>query len=194
MYTFPKPVTVLRYFPQEIIRQKAEYRALPSRLPVWEKSAVLTNGFVREEFIYLQRSLLENTDSKTANILLLHGAADARWINLSGSCKISHFLHLHLRDDEIWIELVDDYYPVFGSKARERYDILPLMPGKSAAIHINARYWHTMAGARKDTHYLENYLYLENLGTFKEAVLVESLQDRLVFQPEKEVDLREMMY
>ncbi|HOY05104.1 MAG TPA: hypothetical protein PLO67_06860 [Saprospiraceae bacterium] len=194
MYTFPKPVTVLRYFPQEIIRQKAEYRALPSRLPEWEKSAVLTNGFVREQSIYLQRSLLENTDSKPADTLLLQGTSDARWINLSGSCKISHFLHLHRRDDGIWIELVDDYYPLFGSKARDRYDILPLTPGKSAAIHINARYWHTLAGARKDTHYLENYLYLENLGTFEEAVLVESLQDILVFQPEKEVDLREMMY
>jgi hypothetical protein len=193
-HTFSRPITILRYFPQEIIWQKAAYRALSSRLPEWEKSAVLTNGFVGGPYIYLQRSLLDNADLRFADILLLQGAADARWINLSGSCKISHFLHLHRRDDAIWIELVDDYYPVFGSKARDRYDILPLTPGKSAAIHINARYWHTMAGARKDTHYLENYLYLENLGTFKEAVMVESLQDNLVFQPEKEVDLREMMY
>ena len=122
------------------------------------------------------------------------GAANARWIKLAGSCKISDFLHLRRRDDEVWLELVDDYYPLFGSKARDRFDILPLSAGKSAAIHINARYWHTLAGARKDTHYLENYSYLENLGTFREAVLVESMQDKLVFQPEKEVDLREMMY
>lgn len=72
--------------------------------------------------------------------------------------------------------------------------IRPLNPGKSAAIHINARYWHTMAGFGTDTHYVENYLYLEHLGQFEQADLVENLEELFRFQPQKEVDMRQMMY
>lgn len=194
IHTFPQPVTVLRYLPQEICWPKAEYRALASRLPVWDQTATLTNGYIRQGQLMLRADLLQHTEGKPSDILLLQGAQSAQWIRLAPSHRVPFFLNLHRKAEAIWVELYDNYYPNFGSKRRDYFDLFPLPPGKSAAVHINVRYWHTMAGRSMNTYYGEHYLYLENLGVFDQAVLVEGLAEAFVFRPEKEVDLREMMY
>jgi len=192
--TFRHPVTVLRYLKQEKQWKKAEYRALATRLPAWEQTTVLHNGCVRQGQLLLHHDLLQKAEGTPTDVLLLSGPQSVNWISLTASHKLPFFLNLHPKDGEIWVELLDNYYPNFGSKARDRFDLLPLPPGKSAAIHINARFWHTLAGSGMDTHYVENYLYLENLGVFGQATLVEHLSEKLVFEPEKEVDLRQVMY
>ncbi len=193
-FYFKQPVDVLRYVPQSIVWHKAEYRALASRLPEWEKDAVLNNGIVRGGELLLRRDLPEKLEQLPTGTLLLKGEHSAEWIELLQRAHyLSFFLNLHRQTDEIWVELRDDYYPLFGSKQRDRFDILPLHPGKSAAIHVNARYWHTLAGQGMDTHYVENYAYLEHLGQFEYALLTDGLDESFVFQPQKEVDLRQML-
>lgn len=195
VHHFQKPVTVLRYIPQEIKWHKAEYRELASHLPEWDQSATLSNGCVRNGRLCLRRDLLSGLDQLPTRTLLLRGTRTAAWIELfQRTHKLPFFLALNDREGEIWVECCDDYYPHFGSKKRDRFDILPLSPGKSAAIHINARHWHTMMGHGTDTHYVENYLYLEHLGQFEQADLVENLEEPVQFQPQKEVDLRQMMF
>lgn len=193
-HTFRKAITVLRYVPQQIKWHKAEYRALATHLPNWEKEVQLTNGCVRQGQLWLRHDLLETIEQLPSDTLVLHGLHSASWIELfHRRHTISFFLKLHKKYDEIWLELCDEYYPFFGSKKRDDFEIMPLLPGKSVAVHINARYWHSMTG-RTDTYYLENYLYLENLGTFEQATLLEGLEEHFEFLPEKEIDLRQMMY
>ncbi len=195
IHTFQRPVTVLRYLPQEIVWHKAEYRALPSHVPEWQQRVWLQNGLVQEQKLSLHRDLLAGLLQLPTDVLLLHGTRTAAWIELfQRPHKLPFFLSLRRTENDIWVTLCDDYYPHFGSKGRDRFDILPLSPGKSAAIHVNARYWHSMAGRGMDTHYVENYLYLENLGQFDQAQLVENLEVPFTFQPQKKVDLRQMMY
>lgn len=195
IHTFRRPVTVLRYIKQEIIWNKAEYRALASRLPEWEKKVILSNGCVRQGRLLLQHDLLKHLDQLPTNTLLLNGSRLATWIELSQRAhKLPFFLNLHQKEGQLWVQLCDDYYPQFGSKPRDRFDLLPLPSGKSTAIQINARYWHTLAGASMDTHYVENYLYIENLGQFEQAELVETLEESFTFQPQKEIDLRYKMH
>lgn len=195
IHTFRRPVTVLRYLPQEIIWHKAEYRALASHLPEWVNKVTLTNGCIRNGQLVLRHDLLQSVDQLPTDILLLNGLRSAAWIELfQRAHALPFFLNLHRKQNDIWVELKDDYYPHFGSKLRDRFDILPLPPGSSAAIHINARYWHTLFGEGTDTHYVENYLYLENMGEFEHAMLVKNLEESFIIQPEKEVDLRQMMY
>ena len=131
----------------------------------------------------------------SSDTLLLHGTRSAAWIELSQRPhKLPFFLNLYRKENDIRVELCDDYYPHFGSKRRDRFDILPLPPCKSAAIHINAWYWHTLAGISKDTHYVENYPYPENPGSFGQAAVVKDLQERFTFRPQKEVDIRQMLF
>src|SRR4051812_30666968 len=140
MHTFRRPVTVLRYIPQEILWHKAEYRALSSHLPEWEKSATLTNGSVQAGRLLLRDDVLSTMNQLPTDTLLLQGTRSAAWIELSQRPHdLPFFLKLHKREAEIWVECSDDYYPHFGSKRRDRFDILPLLPNKSFAIHINAR-------------------------------------------------------
>lgn len=195
IHTFRRPVTVLRYVPQEIIWHKAEYRTLTSHLPEWQKKVILTNGYARQGNLFLRHDLLKQVAQLPTDTLLLTGLRSAKWIELfHRTHNLPFFLNLHRKEGELWIQLCDDYYPHFGSKKRDQFDILPLTPGKSAAIHINARYWHSITGRSMDTHYVENYLYLENLGQFEHAELVDVLEEPFTFQPQKEVDLRYMMH
>ncbi|HOY20136.1 MAG TPA: hypothetical protein PLC89_22685 [Haliscomenobacter sp.] len=195
IHKFTKPITVLRYIPQEILWHKAEYRALESRLPAWEKMVNLQNGYSRKGTLRLSHDLLQRVKELPTDVLLLRGLRSASWIELfQRAHKLPFFLNLHRKAGDIWIELKDDYYPNFGSKARDSFDILPLLPGKSVAIHINARYWHSLMGTGTDTHYVENYLYLENLGQFTQAELIEGLEEPFVFKPDKEIDFRQMLY
>jgi hypothetical protein len=195
IYPFKRPITVLRYVPQEIVWHKAEYRALATHLPEWDKSATLQNGCVRDGRLLLRQDLLSTVEQLPTNTLLLRGTRSADWIELfQRAHDLPFFLQLKKMEDAIWVACKDDYYPHFGSKKRDAFDILPLLAGKSVAIHINARHWHTMAGFGTDTHYVENYLYLEHLGQFDQAELVEGLAEDFHFQPQKEVDLRQMLY
>ncbi len=195
IHPFKRPITVLRYVPQEIVWHKAEYRALATHLPEWDKSATLQNGCVRDGRLLLHQDLLSTVEQLPTNTLLLRGTHSAAWIELFHRAHdLPFFLQLKKLKDAIWVACKDDYYPHFGSQKRDAFDILPLLAGKSAAIHINARYWHTLAGFGTDTHYVENYLYLEHLGQFEQAELVEGLAEDFHFQPQKEVDLRQMLY
>jgi hypothetical protein len=194
-HIFSKPVTVLRYVSREIVWHKAEYKALHSRLPEWEKTVTFTNGGVRNGELWLHQDLLQKEEGLPTDILLLHGTHSATWIELfQRAYKLPFFLNLHRKEHDIWVELLDDYYPSFGSKGRDRFDIVPLLPEKSVAIHINARYWHSLFGRGMDTHYVENYLYLENLGVFDSAILQEDRAEEFILQPQKEVNLRQIMY
>jgi hypothetical protein len=191
---FQQLITVLRYIPQEIQCNKADYRALSSHLPHWENNITLSNGTVGQGKLLLGPDVLESSAQPTTNTLLLSGKQDWSWINMSGTFQLSNFFKLRRKEGEIWVELCDDFYPQFGSKGRDRFDILPLLPGKSVGLHINARYWHTLMGAGKDTVYLEHFCYLENLGQFEHAELVNNLCEPFALQPHKAVDLRQMMY
>jgi hypothetical protein len=143
----------------------------------------------------VRQDLLSTVEQLPTNTLLLRATRSAAWIELfQRSHDLPFFLQLKKMEDAIWVACKDDYYPHFGSKKRDAFNILPLLAGKSAAIHINARYWHTLAGFGTDTHYVENYLYLEHLGQFEQAELVENLAEDFHFQPQKEVDLRQMLY
>jgi hypothetical protein len=192
---FRRPITVLRYFVQEKIWNKAEYRALPSHLPEWATETILHNGCVHKGQLCLNGALLGEAQDFSADTLLLVDCHQARWLELLlRSHQLPYFLNLHYRESELWVECLDDYYPLFGSQKRDRFDIVPLPVGQRTVIHINARYWHTLTGFGTDTHYVENYLYLENLGTFRQAEWVDGLEEPLRFQPQKEVDLRQMLF
>lgn len=190
---FSRPVEVLRYIPQDICWKKAEYRALLSRLPVWEKSVLVKNGQVQDGRLLLQENLLPD-NQHAADILLLHGTDAAEWVRLAPSHRIPFFLQLHRKEGTIWLELHDFYYSNFGAQSRGSFDLLPLTSGKSAAVHVNSRYWHTMAGKGMDTYYHEYLLYMEHLGAFERAELVEEVAEKVVLQAGKEIDLRDMMY
>lgn len=193
-HTFNRPVSVLRYLRQEKDWLKAAYRALPSHLPVWEKEVVLENGCVRDGKLVLQEDLLLKIKSPSATVLLLKGTNDGEWLQANhGSYPTDHFLQLYPKDGGIWLECYDIFYPMFGAKGRGRFDLSPLQPGKSVAVHINARWWHSLSG-RRDTHYVENYLYFEHLGVFEESLLVPDLSESFTYEPQKEIDLRQMMY
>jgi hypothetical protein len=194
-HKFSKPVSVLRYFPQKMEWNKAEYRALPSHVPNWDQFTTLKNGCIRDDRFLMHSHVFQGLTTIETNTILLWGADTATRIDMyKRAHKLPNFLNLYHKNDELWVECCDDYYPTFGSKKRDRFDILPLLPGKSAAIHINARYWHTMMGKGTDTHYVEKYLYLEHLGTFQEVTLLDDLEESFMFKPQQEVDLRHMMY
>jgi hypothetical protein len=194
VYTFQHLTTVLRYIPQEIQWNKSDYRALSAHLPTWNNNFMLSNGCIRKGKLLLTEGILASNAPPVSNTLLLHNDHDWSWINLAGSFHLSNFFKLRRKEDEIWVEVCDDFYPQFGAKGRDRFDVLPLLPGKSAGLHINARYWHTLFGARRDTVYLEHCCYLENLGQFEQAELVSNLCEPFALQPQKNVDLRQMMY
>lgn len=195
IWRFPRPAVVLRYLRQEIILHKAEYKALETRQPDWDTTTVLTNGLVHDGQLLLHADLPARMDTLPTEVLLLNGRRHAEWIELSQRSHVTdHFLRLHEKEGQIWVECVDNYYPLHGSKPRDRFDIMPLSPGKSVAVQINARYWHTLTGRGMDTHYVENYLYFEHLGTFSEARLVGEIQDDFQYKPQKVVNLRHMMF
>lgn len=194
-HSFGRPVVVLRFVSFQLEWNKAHYRALPSHLPKWPRGVDLRNGGVSNGHLWLRHDLLNETAPSTTDILLLQDRDSATWLNLAQRPHyLSFFFNLHYKDAEVWVELRDDYYPKFGSKARDRFDVVPLLPGQSVALHINARYWHTLAGRGTDTHYVENYCYLQHLGVFDTARLVEHPTEHLVFQPDKTVDLRQKLF
>lgn len=193
-HIFPRPVEVIRYLRQEKDLLKAAYRALPSHRPVWEREAVLENGCVRNGQLVLQADTLQEMKNASATVLLLKGTNDAEWLQVNhGGYPTDHFLQLYSKEGVRWLECNDFFYPMFGAKGRGGFDLMPLVPGKSVAVHINARWWHSLSG-RRDTHYVENYLYFEHLGVFEEALPVKDLEEPFTFQPQKEIDLRQMMY
>ncbi|MCC6412740.1 MAG: hypothetical protein IT270_13835 [Saprospiraceae bacterium] len=194
IHTFHRPVAVLRCLKQEKEWLKAAYRALPSHLPVWEKEVVLKNGCVRDGQLVLHANGLLNMPGHSAAVLLLKGTNEVEWLQVNhGSHATDHFLQLYSKDGGLWLECNDFYYNSTGAKGRGRFDLGPLLPGKSVAVHINARWWHSLSG-RRDTHYVENYLYFEHLGVFDEALVVKDLGELFTFEPQKEIDLRQMMY
>lgn len=81
IHPFKRPITVLRYVPQEIVWHKAEYRGLATHLPEWDKSATLQNGCVREGRLLLRQDLLSTVEQLPTNTLLLRVLAylDGRW-------------------------------------------------------------------------------------------------------------------
>lgn len=193
-HSFKRPIAVLRYLRQEILWHKAEYRALPSHLPKWNQEVWLSNGYTHKKHLVLQQDLLSNVEQLPTDVLLLNGTKHAEWVELfQRKHRLDFFLNLHRQDGTIWLECVDDFYPSFGSHGRERFDLFPLSPGKSVAVHINARYWHTLMGFGTDTHYVENYIYLEHLGFFEEAELHENPLVLFRFEPQKEIDLRQLL-
>lgn len=197
IHTFRRPVNILRYIPQSIEWHKAEYRALHSHLPEWDDTVVLENGIVREGRLVLQQNIWEKVTQVPTDTLLLRGLRSADWLTLwPQRHRLPHFLQLHRDTDtqEVWVSLRDDYYPLHGSFKRDAFDIAPLLPGHSLAIDINARYWHSMMGRSMDTHYVEEFLYLEHLGVFEQAELVENLSETFRIQPGKRINLRKMMY
>ena len=192
---FDKPVTVIRYVPLKITWCKAEYKALASRLPKWDKQVILGNGNVVEGNLQLSSSVFQEQIHQPVDTLILYGRHEAFWTRLlKRNHYLPFFLQLHQKDQDIWIELFDNYYPLFGSKRRDQFDLMPLHPGKSVAIHINARFWHTMAGKGMGTNYVEQFLFLEHLGTFEQAEIVENLEQCITLQPQREIDLRQLLF
>jgi hypothetical protein len=189
---FHRTVAALRYVPQNRSWTKAEHRELASRKPQWESQLRLHNGRVVGAELQLSAKAWDQATYKPTELLLLSGSDGLVWTKLPH--VLSHFFNLRLREGQLWLELCDEYYPQFGSFSRGRYDLLPLQPGNRFGLSINAKHWHTLAGFGTDTHYLEHHCYLEHLGLFNQASLLEELEETIDLEAEKEVDLREILY
>ncbi|MDX1908095.1 MAG: hypothetical protein SF053_13750 [Bacteroidia bacterium] len=191
----PYPVQVIRFVRLVQSWTKAAYRALPSRTPIWTPEARLHNGAFQNGTLYLRPGSLRAGRPDQADTLLLEDTHHSTWLRLQGSAHaLPYFLRLRQPDDLVVVEMADTYYPQFGSPARDRFDITPLWPGNNLAITINARYWHTLADAGMDTHYTEYYLYMAHLGFVDCYTEAADLGMHEVFNPEKVLDFRKMLY
>jgi hypothetical protein len=191
---FKKPISVLFLHEQTQSWSKAEYRQLASRCPEWQKDLALASAWVENEVLHLSEDLLP---TQSSNILLLNPSKSAEYLpSHSGRRQLNHFLYLRAEaKSQFWLELQDDYYPLFGSPKRESFAIMPLDPHKSVEIWLNAKIWHTLAGFRRLNEYLEFNYFLANWGIFSEAEIISKPSTQTVeLIADKSIDLRMILY
>lgn len=188
---------VLRYIEQSQQWKKAEYRQLSTRNPVWNTDFILQNGFVEENKLYLQEEvwmLLKNNNLHDT-LILEEGKKAFTLQSHSKSMSFAHFIQIKFKKEtsDIWLEMDDNFYPLFGSPARGDFEIMPLMLQKPISIAINAKYWHTLTGFSVETYYIEKYLYFAYLGKFDEVFLTDSIA-QLTLNVSKNLDFRKILF
>ncbi|MCU0447311.1 MAG: hypothetical protein MUE85_20640 [Microscillaceae bacterium] len=196
--TFKKPKSILFLHTQTQHWDKTEYRALATHTPTWDRKTVVSPIKIQANQLWIEEAIGQSPQFLRADIILLSTLESSTYLPSNfGRHKINHFLQLRTQseENELYLDLKDDFYSMFGSPKRDNFSITPLKPQQSVEILLNAKIWHTLAGARRATEYWEFNYFVAHWGIFHEAETTAQPPNQiLALQADKTIDLRVILY
>jgi hypothetical protein len=198
--SFSQPVQVIRLFKKQLRFGKEDKAGFDLRAFHAQESAGCSGGFVEEGKLFLDGSLLgESEEVQGSDLLVMVDEADSAKRSALHFLKTSSANRLEIfkifGKDPIELHLEWSYFHV-GDPSRDHMKLCYLVPGKAYEIRINGKTDFSLTG-RRPRHYLEQIFVVEHLGIFSEYTPIsdsKKIHSNKLPELRKVIDLRKPLW